>query len=736
MLIPYLRSDSEYECSTQSDADNTGNSTDAGTTDGQDAEYLNEIMNEKIDGVNPNVEIYSAGVLDSDNETTVDRLVEGIEWAMECGVKILDINCGLETDSAKLHAVIKKAYKQGILIIAPAGNGKAIEYPAKYPEVMAVGAVKCNANLLECSVHGEELEVVAPGADVTTYGAFEMLTNESGTSMAAPQVAALASILWQKDVSKSADFIRSLIDATARPLGAKEDFGYGLIDCSYALKQYDEFKEKYQEAGDKTDVEIEDNDATLLLTDESLVKGFWKSHQALIYFNDNIKNVFNNIVLINKGAIWPDLKDTKQEDNKQKDTKLKDTETGKKKVIGSGLANMHVNPAFHGYFQKDWKLEGNKSVKLDSNDIKDSNYILAYMTITKYAEMLYTSDDADIYKEYGKIIEWFKENYKVTEEEEASKEEIIKALYDSTLIAFDNIHSSYYLGLFEIKEGKDLNNKTDFKDKAVMKHEYTKEDVKEIDNNKSRAYFVYGIAMHTMEDIFAHSTKGYNCTAVGSTNIVKLYPSKKYYDTAKHNYTSKDVNLTIGKFGRLIHNGLYAYYYNNVKDAKDNKDVKNDKKGYLTLSTANMFDNDKYGYNFADDMNCAPNRWESALNISQEMINELIIRASANKKKKNIFVIDRLVFANIAYIKKDKNSIQYYEIINLKKYLKPENGDLDKLERNLQTKLKEIDKKLSGNPLTADKKKLKKEKNGYIKKLNLLNMIDNAIDSVNTDNTR
>jgi hypothetical protein len=117
-------------------------------------------MNEKIDGVNPNVEIYSAGVLDSDNETTVDRLVEGIEWAMECGVKILDINCGLETDSAKLHAVIKKAYKQGILIIAPAGNGKAIEYPAKYPEVMAVGAVKCNANLLECSVHGEELKVV------------------------------------------------------------------------------------------------------------------------------------------------------------------------------------------------------------------------------------------------------------------------------------------------------------------------------------------------------------------------------------------------------------------------------------------------------------------------------------------------------------------------------------------------------------------------------------------------
>ncbi len=154
------------------------------------------------------------------------------------------------------------------------------------------------------------------------------------------------------------------------------------------------------------------------------------------------------------------------------------------------------------------------------------------------------------------------------------------------------------------------------------------------------------------------------------------------------------------------------------------------------MSSRNKFDNDKYGYNFADDINCAPNRWESAKKVSEKMVKELIIRASANKKKKNIFVIDRLVFANIVYIKKDKNSIQYYEIINLKKYLKPENGDLDKLERNLQTKLKEIDKKLSGNPLTADKKKLKKEKNGYIKKLNLLNMIDNAIDSVNTDNTR
>lgn len=49
-------------------------------------------MNEKIQGVNPYINIYSARVLDDNNETTVSRLIAAIEWAIEENVNIIDIN--------------------------------------------------------------------------------------------------------------------------------------------------------------------------------------------------------------------------------------------------------------------------------------------------------------------------------------------------------------------------------------------------------------------------------------------------------------------------------------------------------------------------------------------------------------------------------------------------------------------------------------------------------------------
>ena len=194
---------------------------------------------------------------------------------MEKGVKILNISCGVEKDSAKLHNAIKNASAKGILIVAAAGDGKTVQYPAKYEEVMAVGSVKCNGEQTGSSPTGNEIEVVAPGEDVTTYGPFEILTNQSGTSMAAPQVSALAAILWQQDPSQPADFIRKLIDASAHPLGEPAKYGYGLIDCAYALEQYGKFAEGYHGSGAEKMSLLADNDHTLLLTDEEVVRGYW-----------------------------------------------------------------------------------------------------------------------------------------------------------------------------------------------------------------------------------------------------------------------------------------------------------------------------------------------------------------------------------------------------------------------------------------------------------------------------
>ena len=89
------------------------------------------------------------------------------------------------------------------------------------------------------------MELVAPGQQIVSTGAFGGVCVVGGTSLAAPHVTAVASVLWQKDRSVSADFIRSLLAFTANQYGEDYEYGNGLVDLEFALSQFDAFREVY-----------------------------------------------------------------------------------------------------------------------------------------------------------------------------------------------------------------------------------------------------------------------------------------------------------------------------------------------------------------------------------------------------------------------------------------------------------------------------------------------------------
>ena len=62
-----------------------------------------------------------------------------------------------------LRYAIQEASEAGIIIVAAAGNKGVVEYPANYPEVIAVGSVDSMAEIAEKSATGEDLELLAPG---------------------------------------------------------------------------------------------------------------------------------------------------------------------------------------------------------------------------------------------------------------------------------------------------------------------------------------------------------------------------------------------------------------------------------------------------------------------------------------------------------------------------------------------------------------------------------------------
>lgn len=212
------------------------------------ASIINARDNDKgITGVNPNAEVYSVKALDDGKSAPLSRIIEGIYWCIDNGMNVINMSFGTSADSSLLHQAIIDAYNSGILMIASAGNNSngGIEYPAAYNEVVAVGSIDNNAEISDFSATGKELEIVAPGEEIAATGFFDEVVKTDGTSVATAQVTGVASLLWDRDISKDADFIRALLVSSARPLGDESVYGSGVVDAEYALNHYDEFAESY-----------------------------------------------------------------------------------------------------------------------------------------------------------------------------------------------------------------------------------------------------------------------------------------------------------------------------------------------------------------------------------------------------------------------------------------------------------------------------------------------------------
>ena len=64
---------------------------------------------EGITGIDPDIELYSARVLDNNKTAPISRIVEAVYWAMEKDVDIISISFGTTQYSEALEIAIKEA---------------------------------------------------------------------------------------------------------------------------------------------------------------------------------------------------------------------------------------------------------------------------------------------------------------------------------------------------------------------------------------------------------------------------------------------------------------------------------------------------------------------------------------------------------------------------------------------------------------------------------------------------
>lgn len=178
--------------------------------------------------------------VESNGTTDESKLGQGIRYAVDNGASIVVLSLGLYKYSPFMRDVVLYAESKNVLLVAASGNdGQEVKYPAAYPTVLAVGGVNESNQVVSNSNFGPELDIVAPWKVYTTALGGAYGKNE-GTSMAAPQAAAAAALIWAKNPNMKPYQIRNLLRQTAEDVGPSGwDYrsGYGLLRIDRALNQ-------------------------------------------------------------------------------------------------------------------------------------------------------------------------------------------------------------------------------------------------------------------------------------------------------------------------------------------------------------------------------------------------------------------------------------------------------------------------------------------------------------------
>lgn len=202
-----------------------------------------------IIGMAPDADLYAIKVLNANGSGYVSDVMEGILWGVTNQMRVLNMSLGMSSDVQSMHDVVIAAYNAGVVIVAAAGNsGGSVNYPAAYPEVIAVGATDQNNIIAGFSSRGPEVDLAAPGVSIfSTYKGTGFATL-SGTSMAAPHVAGAAALVlgtpvgaYDLDADGAWDPAEVLakLKAAATDLGAagRDDlYGAGLLNAFSAVQ--------------------------------------------------------------------------------------------------------------------------------------------------------------------------------------------------------------------------------------------------------------------------------------------------------------------------------------------------------------------------------------------------------------------------------------------------------------------------------------------------------------------
>lgn len=219
-------------------------------------------------GIDHHARIMPLKVLDNEAYGSTSDLAAAIRFAANNGADVISMSLIGYKKRKSLTRAIKYARRQGVIMVACAGNdgvGTADSsykwaYPGAYPQTISVGLTNHRDERVSYSSTGPSLDVVAPGFLVPTAvykgdpapmnptpepnGFGDYITNFEGCSASTPVVAGIVSLMLSIDPNLTYGKIRRILRNTADdqvgPIledtpGRDDFFGWGRVNMGKSL---------------------------------------------------------------------------------------------------------------------------------------------------------------------------------------------------------------------------------------------------------------------------------------------------------------------------------------------------------------------------------------------------------------------------------------------------------------------------------------------------------------------
>ncbi|MGI5480298.1 S8 family serine peptidase [Streptomyces lavendofoliae] len=198
-----------------------------------------------LKGLAPGAKIIPYRVSDTDlqNEKKVNAfdIQQAIRAAADSDAQIINVSMGSEFYSSEERDAVEYAQSKGKLFFAAAGNTgdgpNKEEYPAAYPEAIAVTGSGLDGKVAKFSQHGNFVDIAAPGADIPSWcdENFKSYCDRNGTSHATAIASASAALIWSKHPEWTGNqVLRVMFESAGRGKGWKPGtvsnfLGHGIV---------------------------------------------------------------------------------------------------------------------------------------------------------------------------------------------------------------------------------------------------------------------------------------------------------------------------------------------------------------------------------------------------------------------------------------------------------------------------------------------------------------------------